>query len=153
MPSLLTCLEMVPISLFMAYSYPVRPYLIRDSGDREQKIDEVAKSYKGGFLGWKAFLAMINPWELIRGIGFAVKVTIEGKSKRSNSAYQGATHYHNNPEQYGQYIAPQPYEQYSPPQQYQQYAPNQQYQQNAPNQQYQQNAPPQQYRQQRPRRS
>ena len=109
-PSLLSCIEMVPISLFMAYSFPASPYLMRSSGGHEAGNGQHhPKSYLGGFLGVKAFIAMWNPYELISAISFALRIVGEGKSGRSNSAYQVVSDYHAAPRQYERYPAPQQY--------------------------------------------
>ncbi|KFY28375.1 hypothetical protein V491_00498 [Pseudogymnoascus sp. VKM F-3775] len=71
-PALLSCLEMVPISLLMVWAYPVSPYRMRPSTSRN--FEGVPTSYQGGFLGIRAFLSMVNPSDTIEGAAFAIKL-------------------------------------------------------------------------------
>lgn len=72
-PALLSCIEMVPISAFIAWAYSVQPYLLGRSVDIEGSSGhaDIPRSYQGGFLGIRAFLAMLNPRETVEGIIFA----------------------------------------------------------------------------------
>lgn len=66
---------MVPICVLVAWAYPISPYLLPSSsllGDSESSGFSI--SYAGGFLGWRAFLGMMNPSDTINGIIFAAKL-------------------------------------------------------------------------------
>ncbi|KAK1255080.1 hypothetical protein MKX08_009075 [Trichoderma sp. CBMAI-0020] len=71
-PALLSCIEMVPISVFIAWAYSVQPYsLARADIEGASGHTDIPRSYQGGFLGIRAFLAMLNPRETVEGIVFA----------------------------------------------------------------------------------
>ena len=77
-PSLLSCLEMVPISLIVVWAYPVGPYRVQSSNARQGSGNDCNRiSYQGGFLGVKAFIGMMNPSDAINGTAFAVKLLMK----------------------------------------------------------------------------
>ena len=82
-PTMLTCIEMVPISFFFYFAYPFSPYSLNSSKillpPAESKIAAPApvSSYQGGFLGIRAYLAALNPMEILQGIMFALKMATE----------------------------------------------------------------------------
>jgi len=90
-PSLLTCIEIVPIAFFLIYAYPVRPYLLGRTGavDMESGRKNYQSSYQGGFLGIRAFLAILNPRELIEAIGFAFTMATDGHGGASQPLNDG----------------------------------------------------------------
>lgn len=77
-PALLSCLEMVPISLLIIWAYPVGPYKYGPSGEAcERERDELPpKSYKGGFLGIRALFLMLNPTETAKGVFTAFQLLV-----------------------------------------------------------------------------
>ncbi|KAL6904752.1 organic solute transporter Ostalpha domain-containing protein [Trichoderma evansii] len=84
-PALLSCVEMVPISAFMAWAYSVQPYLLGRGADIEESSGrkDILRSYQGGFLGVRAFLAMLNPRETVEGIVFAFYMITESHEASS----------------------------------------------------------------------
>lgn len=78
-PALLSCIEMVPISAFMAWAYSVQPYLLGRGADTEALSGrkDIIISYQGGFFGVRAFLAMLNPRETVEGVIFAFYMITE----------------------------------------------------------------------------
>lgn len=81
LPSMLLCIEMVPISLLLVYAYNAGPYFIRrprndDSAREELQQAGVLRTYQGGFLGWKVLVAILDPKETLQAILFAVKLLI-----------------------------------------------------------------------------
>lgn len=86
-PALLSCIEMVPISAFIAWAYSVQPYLLGRGADIERSggYADIPRSYQGGFLGVRAFLTMLNPRETVEGIIFAFYMLTESH-KPSNSS-------------------------------------------------------------------
>lgn len=68
-PNLLICIEMVPISLVMVWSYPVKPYVLHSDPERAYN-----PSYQGGALGYRALLGMMSPSDTLRGIVRAVQM-------------------------------------------------------------------------------
>lgn len=78
-PSMLLCIEMVPISLLSVYAYNAGPYFIRqprndDSAREELQQAGVLRMYQGGFLGWRALVAILDPKETLQATLFAVKL-------------------------------------------------------------------------------
>ncbi|KAH6886164.1 organic solute transporter Ostalpha-domain-containing protein [Thelonectria olida] len=65
-PNLLTCLEMVPLSLFFLYAYSWNPYILHMSSS--------ARAYQGGA---HALLDMLNPKDIIDAIIFAFTMNSE----------------------------------------------------------------------------
>ena len=78
------CLEMVPFSIFFHYAYDVKPYLLRSQDAEAQPMTATTSSfYQGGILGIRAWLAFLNPAEIIQAIMFAFSMYTE--SRRSGS--------------------------------------------------------------------
>jgi hypothetical protein len=77
-PALLSCLEMVPISLLLIWAYPVGPYKYGQSGEacERQSGERNTRSYQGGFLGVRAFIAVANPMETIKGVALAFELLV-----------------------------------------------------------------------------
>lgn len=90
---------MLPISVLLAWAYPVHPYIRRhpNAGDLDT-ADAVAPfipSYQGGLLGLRAFLGMINPVETIEGIVWAGKLfatNSDAISRRPEPVAENWTH-------------------------------------------------------------
>jgi hypothetical protein len=68
------CLQMVPFALFFPYSYRVSPYIN-------------AGPYKGGFLGARAWLGVLNPMEILHAIKFAFDMATQFRSKGPSVQY------------------------------------------------------------------
>ena len=89
LPTLLTCVEMVPISLLFHYAYSYRPYVIgakiplKPAAHRDSMMPPPS-SYQGGFLGLRAWLAILNPMETIEGIVFAFRMYSELRAHKSS---------------------------------------------------------------------
>lgn len=97
---MLTCIEMVPFSVFFHYAYTVKPYILpksshqgatqyipltkqpRSESQGEPMPEEPAiRSYQAGPLGVRAWIAVISPMEVLRGIAFAFKMAKELKGR------------------------------------------------------------------------
>jgi len=82
LPTMIICLEMVPFSVFFHYAYSVRPYVFSRMPvsatdhpyDRPQDM-----TYQGGFLGVRAWIAMLNPSEIIKAIIFAITMASDSR--------------------------------------------------------------------------
>lgn len=85
-PALLSCIEMVPISAFMAWAYSARPYILGRGADIEGSSGyaDIPRSYQGGPFGVRAFLAMLNPRETVEGIIFAFYMFTESNEPSSS---------------------------------------------------------------------
>lgn len=80
-PSMLSCIEMVPICLLMAWAYPLSPYLLRrgrpPAAERGRATVDYPRSYyQGGPLSVWGLLAMLSPREHIEGLVFAFRADI-----------------------------------------------------------------------------
>ncbi|KAK1763080.1 organic solute transporter Ostalpha-domain-containing protein, partial [Phialemonium atrogriseum] len=80
-PSMLSCIEMVPICLLIAWVYPLSPYLLRCGRDRRTPAAErgratvdYPRSYQGGPLGVWGLLAILSPRENIECLVFAFRM-------------------------------------------------------------------------------
>ncbi|KAH8650700.1 organic solute transporter Ostalpha-domain-containing protein, partial [Ilyonectria robusta] len=63
--NLLTCLEMVPLSIFFLYAYSWNPYLIHNLPSLAQGQQS---RYHGGIIGVRAYVDMINTREIVDAI-------------------------------------------------------------------------------------
>lgn len=84
-PNLLTCIEMVPLSLFFLFAYSWNPYLLRN-----QPSDSAGYQGVGG-----ALIAMVNPKDIINAIVFAFRMDSEHRqfSKSRAPGYAGSSEY------------------------------------------------------------
>lgn len=95
-PAMLSCIEMVPISLLLVWAYSVQPYLIKRSQTHVMEAGgptALPRSYQGGFLGIRAFLAMFNPMETLEAIAFAFKMATEGQGSAGGRQGYGQARY------------------------------------------------------------
>lgn len=150
-PSLLSCVEMVPISLVIMWAYPVGPYHLKSSNarraERGEEHEYTPTSYQGGPLGIHAFLSLLNPSDVIKAIFVAFGHAIsQGTSQLSDKVNQGSSRFNSsdNNQYNGGYSQQQP--QYQQQQQYQQ--PQPAYGQGRPQYNQYQQQRPQQGRQQ-----
>ena len=70
LPSMLICIEIVPISIFFLIAYSWKPYTL---GRVSRVVDKYGspvqgERYQGGFLGIKAIFSALNPMDLLSGI-------------------------------------------------------------------------------------
>lgn len=80
-PSMLSCLEMVPISLLVVYAYPLTPYV--SQRNPETAPEAFQPSYQGGPGGVRAYLAMLSPAENMEALFFAFRMAgEEGRRKK-----------------------------------------------------------------------
>ncbi|OBT79627.1 hypothetical protein VF21_01365 [Pseudogymnoascus sp. 05NY08] len=77
-PALLSCLEMVPISLLVIWAYPVAPYKYGPAGEacEREPGETYPRTYQGGFLGVRAFIDVVNPVETAKGVVIAFQLLI-----------------------------------------------------------------------------
>lgn len=98
-PSLLSCLEMVPISIVVFWAYPVGPYklehVVSRRSERGEHHEYAPTSYQGGFLGLRAFTSMLNPFDVIKATFAAFTVAARdyssSKFNRNDSSDKYAT--------------------------------------------------------------
>ena len=97
-PSLLLCVEMAIFSVLHLFAFPYRPYT-KGAGVEVAKyplsptsghpgVDELGPN-QGGFLGVKALVDAMNPWDLVKGFARAMRWLFVGRRHRENdSSYQ-----------------------------------------------------------------
>jgi hypothetical protein len=102
-----TCILMVPFSIFFHYAYNVAPYDLRkpkmlplseippmylgaDAGENEAfnqsrhmaPRDDHEGQYYGGFLGWKAWIHVLDPREILQALVFAFTMRKEANRRK-----------------------------------------------------------------------
>ncbi|KAE9377553.1 hypothetical protein N431DRAFT_451734 [Stipitochalara longipes BDJ] len=78
LPNMVTCVVMVPLSIFFPFAYPSRPYHISRYAAPE---DMTPTYYHGGFLGWRAWVASMNPQETWKAIFFAFSMALTDRQR------------------------------------------------------------------------
>lgn len=68
-PTLIICIQNVPLALFFHYAYSHTPYILPTG--RTVAEDQI---YKGGFCGLRAWIAVFNPEEVFRSLLFTFKM-------------------------------------------------------------------------------
>ncbi|KAK1585093.1 organic solute transporter Ostalpha-domain-containing protein [Colletotrichum navitas] len=94
-PSMLICLEMLPIAAFFHYAYTYRPYVIgSDRASRPLAADHEAyapQTYSGGPGGLWALVEMWNPTEIVEAIAFGLRMKAEERrQQRAQKGWQSA---------------------------------------------------------------
>lgn len=69
---------MVPISLLIIWAYPVGPYKYGPFGEacEREPGETYPRTYQGGFLGFRAFVDVVNPVETSKGVIIAIQLLI-----------------------------------------------------------------------------
>lgn len=91
-PSLLLCIEMAIFSFLHLFAFPYKPY---SKGIQPSKYplssglsvisgSDAIGPKQGGFLGLKAFVDALNPWDLVKGFGRGMKWLFVGRKHREN---------------------------------------------------------------------
>jgi hypothetical protein len=97
-PSLLLCIEMAIFAVLHLFAFPYSPYT---KGAPPAKFPISTPSInsgldgpgpnQGGFLGIKAFVDAMNPWDLVKGFGRGMKWLFVGRKSRENdSSYKNS---------------------------------------------------------------
>lgn len=68
-PTLIICIQNVPLAIYFHFAYPYTPYVLPT-----RRTAAEHPRYKGGFCGWRAWLAIFNPGEVFRGLLFTFKM-------------------------------------------------------------------------------
>lgn len=96
-PSLLLCIEMALFSILHLFAFPYTPYLAKNALVGEPKayplspasdnpdpvLNELGPN-QGGFLGIKAFVDAMNPWDLVKGFARGMRWLFVGVKTREN---------------------------------------------------------------------
>lgn len=104
LPTMVICVQMVPISFFMLYAYQTKPYEIASSprtlrpqeyqaidsdGDQETLMTGFQKRYQGGRLGLHAWAAYLNPLALFRDVKSAYAMIYTARAVQKAHAKNG----------------------------------------------------------------
>ncbi|KAK1965029.1 DUF300-domain-containing protein [Colletotrichum sublineola] len=92
-PSMLICLEMLPLAAFFHYAYSYRPYVIGSgrasrplAGDHEAYAP---RTYSGGPGGLWALIELWNPMEIVEAVAFGLRMKAEErKQQRAQKGWQ-----------------------------------------------------------------
>ncbi|KAJ5273008.1 hypothetical protein N7478_008133 [Penicillium angulare] len=88
LPTMVICIQMVPISFFILYAYPKKPYEIPykphvlrpqayhplGDGDEETLMNNTQKTYQGGRWGLHAWAVYLNPIDIFQEVLSAYKM-------------------------------------------------------------------------------
>ncbi|KAJ0313273.1 hypothetical protein COL516b_000205 [Colletotrichum fioriniae] len=91
-PSMLVCIEMLPLAAFFHYAYSHRPYVIGGGNTRRPLAGDLEayepQTYSGGPGGVWALVEMWNPMEIVEAIVFGLKMKAEER-KQSRAKGRG----------------------------------------------------------------
>ncbi|OHW93123.1 DUF300 domain-containing protein [Colletotrichum incanum] len=97
-PSMLICIEMLPLAAFFHYAYTYRPYVIGSGRARRPLAGDLEayepQTYSGGPAGLWALVEMWNPMEIVEAIVFGLQMKAEERKQQRarkgspNSTYQ-----------------------------------------------------------------
>lgn len=97
-PSLLLCIEMAIFSVLHLFAFPYSPYS-KGVGSELAKYPLSPTSganalgpKQGGFLGVKAIVDAMNPWDIVKGFARGMRWLVVGRKHRENdSSYKSST--------------------------------------------------------------
>ncbi|KAI0111875.1 DUF300-domain-containing protein [Daldinia grandis] len=97
-PSLMLCVEMALFSVLHIWAFPYTPYLesakttyypVSDPSQGVSPRENEHGAKMGGFMGLKAFVDALNPWDIIKAFGRGMRWLFVGvKHRREDSSYQ-----------------------------------------------------------------
>lgn len=87
-PNLISCVELVPLCLVLMWAYNVRPYILNGAKETTESQEYRPQSYQGGPLGIWAFLAVLNPMEMLQAIKFALELALSGRRRADDHELQ-----------------------------------------------------------------
>ncbi|KZL75523.1 DUF300 domain-containing protein [Colletotrichum tofieldiae] len=103
-PSMLVCIEMLPLAAFFHYAYTYRPYVIGSGRTRRPLAGDLEayepQTYSGGPAGLWALVEMWNPMEIVEAIMFGLQMKAEERKQQRarkgspNAIYQQADDAH-----------------------------------------------------------
>jgi hypothetical protein len=95
-PSLLLCIEMAIFAFLHLFAFPWQPYRLDAAPTNYPRLSSVsgesAKNIhgekQGGFLGWKAFVDAMNPWDLVKAFARSMRWLFVGRrSRETDTSY------------------------------------------------------------------
>ncbi|KAJ5885576.1 organic solute transporter Ostalpha-domain-containing protein [Penicillium tannophilum] len=86
LPNLLICIEMFLFAILHFWGFPWGPYMLNKGDIMSNGSDQ---RYYGGFLGIKAFLDAMNPWDLIKATARGFRWLFVGrKTREADPSYE-----------------------------------------------------------------
>ncbi|KAH6715890.1 organic solute transporter Ostalpha-domain-containing protein [Leptodontidium sp. 2 PMI_412] len=100
-PSLLLCIEMALFAVLHLFAFSWKPYASSASGS-DYPMSPIKNSLgpkQGGFLGIKAFVDAMNPWDLVKAFARGMRWLFIGVKHRENdTSYKSSSFDINNPQ-------------------------------------------------------
>ncbi|KAI1650802.1 DUF300-domain-containing protein [Daldinia loculata] len=97
-PSLMLCVEMALFSILHIWAFPYTPYLesakttyypVSDPSQGASPRENEHGVKMGGFMGLKAFVDALNPWDIVKAFGRGMRWLFVGvKHRREDPSYQ-----------------------------------------------------------------
>ncbi|TAQ89621.1 hypothetical protein B7494_g2051 [Chlorociboria aeruginascens] len=99
-PALLVCIEMAIFSVLHQFAFPWQPYSRSDQSskyplsptDMHDPGMNALGPKQGGFLGYKAIIDAMNPWDLVKGFARGMRWLFIGVKHRENDESYKAAH-------------------------------------------------------------
>jgi hypothetical protein len=99
--SALLCIEMAIFSVFHLFAFPYSPYKKRPGAEPAKypfsptsdhpRVNELGPN-QGGFLGVKAFVDAMNPWDMVKGFARGMRWLFVGRKHREkDTSYQASS--------------------------------------------------------------
>lgn len=87
-PAMLLCIEMAFFAILHLWAFSWKPYTLGSKAYIAETVpgEEGNRSYKGGFLGLKAFWDSFNPWDMFKATGRAAKWLLRDRKHRHADA-------------------------------------------------------------------
>jgi hypothetical protein len=100
-PSLLLCIEMAIFAILHLFAFPYKPYTKSGQSSMDpgasDSIDDIGPK-QGGFLGVKALVDAMNPWDLVKGFARGMRWLFVGrKTRETDISYKASALDFNNP--------------------------------------------------------
>jgi hypothetical protein len=89
-PAMLLCIEMAFFSILHIWSFSWKPYILNNKVySADDNIKGETERYHGGFMGVKALVDSMNPWDMWKAIGRGGRWLFHGRKHRHNDpSYQ-----------------------------------------------------------------
>ncbi|KAH8667481.1 organic solute transporter Ostalpha-domain-containing protein [Tricladium varicosporioides] len=91
-PSLLLCIEMAIFAILHLFAFPYRPYTTGAdhgkypvNGSDQMSVNKLG-SNQGGFMGIKALIDAMNPWDMVKGFARGMRWLFVGRKHRQNDS-------------------------------------------------------------------
>jgi hypothetical protein len=90
-PSLLLCIEMAIFAMLHQFAFPWKPYS-KSAPSTDYPMSPIKNEHgpnQGGFLGMKAFVDAMNPWDLVKGFARGMRWLFVGvKHRETDPSYK-----------------------------------------------------------------